>query len=589
MLTCNGAFMQNITQRLDFLANICIERVYASLRALPHTRAGRLISSFFRNGPQRIEARLNQAKLKGQAFLEKIQTYRVGRYIVSSVQAYLKEIKTQNESQTLIRRLLKLFWVLTLLFVMPNAWMGILGLLTYASIKTIVKIWLARSIIFSYLVFFRDIVKEIFKNPSQEFGKYSFILLKKLAFLQNYLFHMAISVLFIVMEMTFFWNLIAFYGVRSITSEEWINRAKKIFIAFISYMVGFVKPILRPFTLNQKMLLIVGMVALLSMGISISSWLYLAQWALYFVSWVFCIIGFSAIIQDTWYNFKHPLVGLTTHMGKLHGILYGYEFAHYFFRGQVNGSMGPAYGVVTNDGIAKGLISFIFSPNGKFSVGYYAGIFTSILTTYNMHMMGDFAGSIGPTTTQILLCMVSGGLIGYAIEGIAQVITDNMIGDVEAANKTPTAVKVKKACYEICQEGLVSFSTYRRRTLACVGASLGSLMLSYASNPILLGMGYMGLGAITICAPVGAYYGGKYALRKFKAVFFSNGEEEVKNMPTDNNSLRAPARLPLPSPPIIFSSIADRVTPYLAPPVVMTGTRAANLNEGAGMKVSSQF
>ncbi len=225
------------------------------------------------------------------------------------------------------------------------------------------------------------------------------------------------------------WSLVGVYGIYRHSNQHWIQMCQKWLESFYNFSLGFMSKTVGSTTLYKRLGIGIAFSCLLALQAYSGGGLSLLLYSMSLFHWIINLIGFNALSNDILFFLKNPIKVLFNNSGKLFGSLWGQWLAYKIFAGHVEGTLGPAIGHVESNGLLSGLVSTFLAPHGWFTDqsgiggiilskvrGFFNTIITSVFITTEMHLQGDFYGTVGPSPLQIVAFMALGCLIGYGIE-----------------------------------------------------------------------------------------------------------------------------------------------------------------------------
>lgn len=331
----------------------------------------------------------------------------------------------------------------------------------------------------------------------------------------------ALSILVLVLNWGFSSSsIIALYGLYRCSDPQIMEALERRLGTLYDFFYGFFNRLIRNRPFNHQLIILAGVSLLVMSQIYVYGLYFLLHIALMVFKIAMVMSGFNILIKDLFNIMKQPFSTWLSYPGRIIGLYQGRHLAYRLMHGRVNGSLGPAMGYIKMNGIATSVLSSFLSHEGWFTVNTgLAGAFwgkvrtllnmllTSIFISQEMHLEGDFYGTVGPTGFQLFVFMMAGYLIGAQVEKGVNFLYEKLSQDYENLSQSSVQI-LSRLKWQIGYVALVTPLTLYTKAgaallLYCQGNLLAALMLSGAISLTLLGITHLAMAPFRrIDAPV---------------------------------------------------------------------------------------
>jgi len=294
-------------------------------------------------------------------------------------------------------------------------------------------------------------------------------------------------------------SVLGIFGLYRFSNAVWKDKFKELIDIYKRFAQKFFEGATREFPLRQKILILLGLSGFVAANIIFSSFGFLFSAAYIMGHLVLISIGARAMWGDVRFGYHNPVKAFSENTGKILGAFWGRTTAYRTYSGFITGNLGFAWGSVQNPGLGGGLISSLLTPRGLFMFGNSAlsmygqqvstsfkSIFSGLLFSTQATTMGNFTGTVGPTSAQIVTYMIFGSLIGYGIEKLVDRIYRSLVLDsyllkqeTLIQGKTASDIILEKAAqskwkitYTIMSTPIVLMSEGGKHMIAALGGSV---------------------------------------------------------------------------------------------------------------------
>lgn len=240
------------------------------------------------------------------------------------------------------------------------------------------------------------------------------------------------------------YNLLALYGFNRMNFQDWERKAKRVAGVTFEFLKGFIHGVFYETNILHKYIFFLTIsigTALFSMYASMP--LFLGG-VLFLLQSFAGIIGGWALVLDVCEWSKKPIESCLRFTGLFVGAHFGNWLTYKVFRGKLSGTLGPARGVVQSSSIISSIsnalfgyspVSSLFRYNTSLARAFLLNpiqwIYNSIFFTYDMRMVGNFYGKIGPTNFQVMFFMLVFAGIGQYLDKLLDYIPKQIYRDLK--------------------------------------------------------------------------------------------------------------------------------------------------------------
>lgn len=236
-------------------------------------------------------------------------------------------------------------------------------------------------------------------------------------------------------------NILGVYGLYRYTNNEWKTKLTNLIKACYHFAAGFQNHPNFEVSFYKKLILFSIFTLILTADLYFSGLQTLMVACLGLLQLGTFFIGATAAMNDCLYILANPMKVVTQNSGKILGMWWGRRLAHFLFSGRLQGTLGVAQGSVVS-----GESFFWLFPKNKFifGTGYlslvadrtraaFNNFLTSVLFTLQVETTGSFSGVVGPGPVSVLLFIMAGYCLGYAVEKLVENIFSSISEDSKHA------------------------------------------------------------------------------------------------------------------------------------------------------------